>query len=129
MKNIPLGSRGNALITLLFFALITIIVTSAAVVMIIVNSSAVTTMQQGNDAYSIAESGMENALLRLLRNPSYTSEVLTIGDGTATITVTGTTTKTIISRGRIGNFERSIQVTATYVNNILTVTAWDEIPQ
>lgn len=129
MKKVSFKDKGNALITLLFFALITIIVTSSAVVMIIINSGAVTTVQQGNDAYSIAESGVENALLRLLRNPSYTSEVLTIGGGTATITVTGTTTKTIISRGRIGNFERSIQVTATYTNNILTVTSWDEIPQ
>lgn len=122
-------NRGNALITLLFFALITIIVTSAAIVMLMINSGAVTTVQQGNDAYSIAESGVENALLRLLRNPSYTGEVLTIGSGTATITVTGGTTKTIISKGTIGNFERSIQVVATYTNNVLTVTSWDETPQ
>jgi len=129
MKQIFSQEKGNALITLIFFALITIIVTSSAVVMMITNSGAVTTVQQGNDAYSVAESGIENALLRLLRNPSYTGEVLPIGNGTATISVTGTTTKTIISRGRIGEFERSIQVTATYANNVLTVTAWDETPQ
>ena len=129
MKKYINSNKGNALITLLFFALITIIVTSAAIVMLMINSGAVTTVQQGNDAYSIAESGVENALLRLLRNPSYTGEVLTIGTGTATITVTGGTTKTIISKGRIGNFERSIQVVATYINNVLTVTSWDETPQ
>lgn len=128
MKKIS-SNTGNALITLIFFALITIIVSTSAVLMIITNTGAVTTVQQGNDAYSIAESGVENALLRLLRNPSYAGEVLTIGDGTATISVTGTTTKTITSRGRIGNYERSIVVTATYTNNVLTVTAWDETPQ
>ena len=129
MKKYITNNRGNALITLLFFALITIIVTSAAIVMLMINSGAVTTVQQGNDAYSIAESGVENALLRLLRNPSYTGEVLTIGNGAATITVTGGPTKTIISKGKIGNFERSIQVVATYTNNVLTVTSWDEAPQ
>src|ERR1700722_5696827 len=71
--------RGQALITLLFFAIVGITVTSAAVVMILVNSLSGTKQQQGDIAYDIAQSGAENGLIRLLRDPSYTGETLAVG--------------------------------------------------
>lgn len=104
-----------------------VVITSAAVVMIIVNSQAASKFSLGQDAYGIAESGAENAILRLVRNPSYVGETLTVGSGTATITVTGSSTKTIVSEGVRGSFRRKIQVVGSYVNNIFTPTTWTEI--
>ncbi|MBI2611956.1 hypothetical protein HYW54_04415 [Candidatus Gottesmanbacteria bacterium] len=120
-------TNGQILVTLLFFVVIAIIITSGAVVVILTNSLSASKFAQGNVAYYIAESGIENALLRLLRNPSYNGETLAIEDATALITVSGDNPKTITSVGSIGNFSRTIEVIADYTDNILTVTSWKEI--
>ena len=125
--------RGQALITLLFFTVIGITVTSAAVAMIYVNSLSGTKQQQGEVAYEIAQSGAENGIIRLLRNPGYTGETLPVGSGSATITVSGTGSSgnpyIILSKGTSGIFVREVQVTATYQNNLLTVTSRKEVYQ
>ena len=124
-------TRGQALITLLFFVIIAVTVTSAAAVIVMVNNLNATRFQQGTLAYEVAESGAENGLLRLLRNPNYTGETLTVGSGTATITVTGggVNPYVITSKGQVGDYIRTVQITASYVNNILTATSEQEIFQ
>jgi len=131
MKNKKFA-KGQALITLLFFTVIGVTVTSAAVAMILVNSLSGTKQQQGEVAYEIAQSGAENGLIRLLRDPTnYHSETLPVGSGSATITVTGSGTSgspyVILSKGTNGIFTRAVQVTATYQNNLLTVTSRKEV--
>lgn len=128
MKTIFNSNKGQALITLLIFVIISVIITSAAVIIIAINTRGAFELEQGTLVYYIAESGAENALLRLLRNPSYTGEVLTVGDGTATILVTVTDPKTITVTGTVGNFSRKVQVVAGYTDNILTVNSWKEVP-
>lgn len=102
-------------------------IVSAAVAVLFINTSSTSTIGSGIEAYYVAEGGAENAILRLLRNPNYTGETLQVGQGTTTITVTGTDPKTITTVGKIGNFTRQIQVIAGYTDNILTVTSWKEI--
>lgn len=122
------GESGQTLVMLLFFMVIAITITSAAVVMVITNSLSATKLQQGQIVYAVAESGAENALMRLLRNPSYTGETLPVGSGNAVVTVTNSgSTYTILSQGTVGNFLKKIQVTAAYTNNILTVNSWGEV--
>lgn len=121
-------SRGAALITLLFFTVIATTVTGAAVVILLVNSLSGTKFQQGTIAYDIAQTGVENAKLRLLRNPDYTGETLPVGDGNAEIVVTKDGTNyTILSTGTIGNFKRQIEVEATYNNSLLVITSTEEV--
>lgn len=104
-----------------------IIVTTAAVMVVISNSQASSKLEQSLMAYATAEAGAENALLRLLRDPAYAGETLTIGAGTATISATGSNPKVILSQGSYNNFLRQVQVTASYLNGILTVTSWQEV--
>jgi hypothetical protein len=118
---------GQTLVVLMIFMTMAITVTSMAVVLIINNTQAASRIEQGLIAYNIAESGMENALMRLLRNPSYTGETLTINSGTATITVTGSDPMTVLSIGRWNNFTRRIQTTASYVDGIMSVSSWGEV--
>lgn len=120
-------NQGQALVTLLFFMIFAITITSAAVVVVISNSLAASKFDQGNVTFYIAESGIENALMRLLRDPNYSGETLTIEGGNAIIQVSGTNPKTITSQGTIGNFSRTIQVRVDYTNNILSVQSWKEI--
>ena len=119
--------KGQALVTLLFFVLVSLTITSGAIIIIIINSISVSKSAEGTLAYYVAESGVENALLRLLRDPSYTGETLTVGTGTAIITVTGANPKTVVSVGQSGNFKRTVQAQMTYNNGYYTFSNWREI--
>lgn len=118
---------GQTLVFLLVFMTMAITVTAAAALVIISNSQAASKFEQSLMAYSVAEAGAEEALLRILRDPNFTGTTLTIGQGIATISASGTTTKTILSAGSFNNFLRQVQVTATYIGGILTVTSWQEV--
>ena len=120
--------KGQALVTLLIFMIVGITVTSAAVVILMTNSLAASKTEQGTTAYYVAESGAENALLRLLRDPSYTGETLPIDGATAisSVSVSGNT-YTITSNATSGNFKSSIQVKATFASNIFTIYSWKEV--
>jgi len=125
---------GQSLVTLLIFTVVAITITSAAVVIILTNSIGTSKFEQGTNAYYIAESGAENGLLRLLRDPTYCGETLPVDSGTSTIEVidggggcNGTSPITITSTGNMGNFSRKVQVIATYVSNILTISSWEEV--
>ena len=125
------AQKGQALITLLFFIIISVTVVSTSALLILMNTQNGARYQQGELAYEVAQSGMENATLRLLRNASYTGEVLPVGVGTATITVTGSGSSAspyiITSTGTVGNYVRKVQASATYTNNLLTTSAPKEI--
>ena len=122
-------SRGQALVALLVFVIVAVTIASAAVIVIILNSQTSSRAYQGIMALDVAESGAEDALLHLIRDPSYaTSSTLTVGSGTATVVTSGTTQKTIVSKGQVGNFIRTVQVTASFPNNLLSVQTWQEIP-
>jgi len=128
MRKIALNFKNGQALTMLLVVMVAgMIITSAAVITIVINSAATSKLASGEEAYHIAESGAENAILRLVRDPSYVGETLTVGNGSATITVTGSGPKTIVSEGVMGSFRRKIQVVGTYVNNIFTVSTWSEI--
>lgn len=120
-------NSGQAMVTLLFFIIAAVTVTSAAVVVVLENSLATSGWQQGRIAFSAAEAGVENALLRLLRDLNYTGETLTIGESIVEVTITGGDPKIITTSAKVGNFLRKMQVQAEYNNNILTISSWKEI--
>lgn len=113
--------------TLLLFVVISITITTAAVIIITVNSLSSTRYQEGTVAYYVAESGLENATLRMLRDPNYVGETLSVGTGTAVIVVTGSNTKIATSTGTIGNYKRKLQVKMSYNNGYYTFSEWKEV--
>lgn len=119
--------KGQTLIILLMYMLIAIIVTTASVALVINNSRGTDKLYQGTNALDIAESGAETAMIKLLRDPSFAGETLTIGSGQAVITITGTNPKTVLSKGTLNNFTRTVQVTVDVSNNTVTVISWKEI--
>ena len=118
---------GQALVTFPLFVVISLTITSAASIVSVINSQSSEKLEQGTVAQQAAESGAENAMIRLLRDPSYTGETLTIGLSTVVITVTGTTTKTVTASATNGTFIRQTQIIASYTNNVLTITSWKEL--
>lgn len=128
MKN-KIRKNGQALVTLLFFVVIAVTITSAAIIVIMVNSTSIARSQSGISAYYAAESGIEDALMRLLRDPGYAGgETLTLDSySTAFVSVSGTNPKTVTSVGQSGNFKRTIQAQMTYSVGYYTISNWREI--
>jgi hypothetical protein len=119
---------GQTLVILLAFMVIAMTVTIASVALTVSGSQSSTRQEVGADVYAVAESGAENGLIRLLRDPAYSGEILTVGSATATIVVTTVgNTSTITSTGRMGNFVRVVQVTTITTNGVTTVSSWQEI--
>lgn len=96
--------------------------------LVVVNSQNARIYLQGEQVLSIAETGIENAMMRLLRNASYTGETLPVGSGQAVITVTGTQPYVIRSVGSLHSETRTIVVNATRSAGLFTVTSWQEVP-
>ena len=130
--------KGQSLISLLFFMVIGITVIASATIILITDILAASTAEQSTMAYYAAEGGVEDALLRTLRNPTLvvdpsTPYTISTSDGTASVSITnsvsgGTITDTIVSTGTSGSTSRKIQAVTGYVSGQRTVTSWTEIP-
>jgi len=118
---------GQSITILLVVTAIAMAIVGSAVAVITTNSEAGSKSEIGTGVLYLAESGVEEALLQLLRSPSYTGETLTTSAGVATITVTGTNPKTITSTAVSATFTRKVQVVATFSGGIMSVTSWREI--
>ncbi len=124
--------KGQALVTLLFFTIFAITVTTAAVVVVVANSKSGVKFQEGSVAFQVAQSGADNAVIRLLRDPGYTGETdLQVGKGLADISVIGSgiiaDPYIIISTGKVGDFVKTIEVTVTYEENEMEVISQKEV--
>lgn len=130
------SQQGQSLISLLFFMVIGITVIAAATIILTTDILAASTAEQSTMAYYAAEGGIEDALLRTLRNPTLDTHLspylITTTDGTARVSITesvsgGTITDTIVSIGTNGSTARKIQAVTGYVAGKRTVTSWSEI--
>lgn len=119
--------EGQTLVTLLVFSVMAISVAATAVAIMINISRATHITESRTATMSAAESGVENAILRLIRDPGYSGETLSLDTSTITISVSGTDTKTITSTADNGLFRHTIQATASYIDNRLTVTSWNTV--
>src|SRR5436190_1663094 len=75
------SQSGQTLVILILFVIIAILITTASTFTLIVNIRGADKVLQSDVTYDIAESGVENAILKLLRDPSYSGETITVGSG------------------------------------------------
>lgn len=118
---------GSALVTLLVLVAVGMIVTTSAVVVAVTTTQTTAQLQNGELALSVAEAGIDEGLMNLLRSTSYTGSIVDVGTGTATVTVTGGSNPVIVSRGQVGTMIRTVQVTTTIVGQVVSVQSWQEI--
>lgn len=125
MKN---NQKGQALIMLLFFILIGVIITTVAMIIIASNSLAASSTEVGVETRQMADTGVENALLKILRgNYAHQDIALPDGDVSVDITVTNGVPSRITSTATSGDYVKKVEVNVSYVNNVLTVGSWKEI--
>lgn len=129
MKHTTPYSSGQVMITMLYVMVIGMLVTTGAAYALIGNTQATTTYELGSLARTAAESGLENAMLRLIRNPSYTGETLVIDANTrAIITVSTASGIVVTSTGSAGSAERHMEAQIHYNGDILSIDSWKELP-
>lgn len=113
------------MVLLLFFVLMAMTFAATAIFMSVVGSSSIAALENGVEARELADSGAENALLRLVRDPEYVGE--TYPDGSVTISVAPQEfPKTITVTAKVRDFTRIVEVLVGYDNNVFSVTSWKE---
>lgn len=118
--------NGQALTSLLIIMFIGLAIVSASVGIVSTNLASTSGLLVSNDALVVAESGAEDALLKILRNPSYTGGTLPFDIGTATVSISSTSPFTFVSTGQVGQYQRSIRVILNNTDGVTTVTSWKE---
>jgi len=121
---IPIYQKGQIFITMLFFVIIGVTIILAETIVLFTNILSASTTEQGTNAYYVAESGIEEALLRLNRNPGYPGGVLTVGLGSAVIQVGN---GIITAAGTYSNTIKKIQVQTVNSNGALKIVSWKEV--
>lgn len=122
------SSSGQTIIALLIFILLAVTFTFTATLVIVANLQTDSAYQNGEIALQDAQAGVENALVRLERDNTYTGETMTLTRGTVTITVSGTSPKTIVSVSSYSNLVRTVTATATVSSGVVSLTSWSETP-
>lgn len=120
-------NSGMALVSVLIFSVVAIVVITLGVSLMAIQSGSSIKTTSSQEALLVAESAMENALIRLLRNPDYAGETLTFPNGTATITVTGVINKTVLVTADVSRSVRSIEVNLIEQDGVTSVSSWREV--
>jgi len=122
------NSGGFALVILMFLMVLAVTVITAAVSLMILGSSSSTLLISGDSAKSIADSCIENAIIRIIRNPAYSGESLDMNEGSCQISVTGSTNKTVAAEANYGDKKKKVEVNLNLNNNIVSLISWKDVP-
>lgn len=90
--------------------------------------------EKHREAFFVAEAGVHEAIQRITRNKDYTTTItqanfpIVTSPDTLSVTVAGTTTKTITAMAVIKNRTAKIQATVDVdPNGLVTITSWQEL--
>lgn len=118
---------GYMLTALLVFLVVIIVITTTSVMVSVSSLRSETYFDAGSEALAAADSGAENAILRLLRDPTYSGETLPVGNSQVVITVVGSAPQIVTAVADSGSFERTVQVQLQRVDGMLQVISWKEL--
>lgn len=129
-KSIIKTQTGQALVLVLMVAAVVLTVTTVAIGVVI--SSSYSTLRKQNEllTFAVAESGAEESLIRLLRNPNYSGGNLLVSGGNATITVGGNQPPIVVANlGNLNNHQKKVQLelARNLATTVITINQWKEI--
>lgn len=120
--------KGQALIMVILIGIIALIAVVSAATLVVSELKKNTAVSFGVSQYQITYGALENALMRLLRDPNYTGETVTLGSSTCVITVSGSSPKAVEARCSNGTYSRKIGATVTFTGGVMAVSGISEIP-
>jgi len=125
------SQRGVALLPMILVLFGLVAVVGVAIAGISVSENTISSTKDASDkALAIAESGIQDALMKLARDKDFTSAGynLSVSGGTATIIVPSGSSKDITSSGTLNSKTRKIQLTVNAdANGKITQTGWTEV--
>lgn len=120
-----------ALTSILIIAAVILAISVSVPLLAIEEGKSALSFKKGRETLKIAEGCIEEAMLRLRDNANYTGGSLTVGDGSCTITVSGTgVNRTIDVEASITtpvDYIRNIRVAVKRVGNSINVLTWQEM--
>ena len=122
-----INQSGYILTSLLVYIVVLLVITTTSVMVSISSLRSQTYFEGGVEALAAADSGAENAILRLLRDPTYTGESLQIDGKDIEITVEGTSPQVITVVADSGAFERTVEVRVDRIDGMLQMLSWKEL--
>ena len=118
---------GNILVVVLVLMVVGITIASMSLALVISTTQSLGGAMESDRIRVAAEGGVENAILNVLRNPSYSGESLVIDGLTVVTTVTQGANTTVIATVTSGTHRQRYQVVLQRVSGVLTVTSWQQI--
>lgn len=121
--------KGQILVSILIIMAVATLAFASAIVAASLSKVAATSTQS-DQIYNLAETGAEEALIKLLRNPGYSGETMTVDGVTIKITVSAPllSERLIRSEASRENLKRIVEVSGQFSDNILTIDSWGEVP-
>jgi hypothetical protein len=116
--------KGQIFTTLLFFVIIGMAIISAEAIILFTGILSGSISERGSNSYYLSESGVEEALIRMNRNPSYTGGIIELGSGEINIVVNN---GTITSTSSYADTIRKIEAKTAVENGIFKIISWREI--
>ena len=130
-QKLKVNQRGVALLPMILVLFGLVMVVGVAIAGISVSENTISSTKDASDeALAIAESGIQDALMKLARDKDFTSAGynLSVSGGTATIIVPSGSSKDITSTGALNNKTRKIQLTVNAdANGKITQSGWTEV--
>ena len=124
-----MNQDGQVLVSILIIIAVSVLATGTAVVASSLSKTTGISTTSDKLLYA-AESGVDESLIKLLRNPTiYNGETLILEGVSVNVVVNRLPpTKIIITSEAVqDSFRRKVEVSAEFVNNILTVTSWKQV--
>lgn len=120
-------AKGQTMVMVVLLTVVVASVASAVVALVTTNALNVMREERGNQALLTAETGVEEGLLRLLRDPNYAGGVLTTAKGSATVLVEGGAAKTVSSEAVVGGYVRRVEAQVRIEQGRLFIDSWREM--
>lgn len=119
--------QGHILIVVLLLMLVGIFAITMAATLVVTTSQSHGSRLSSSNISSAAESGIENAILNVLRNPAYTGGTFLI-DGLTVSTVVVPGTPTVITATATSSGQRHVyEATVDRVDGMLSITSWTQL--
>lgn len=115
-------NKGQALIAVLITAVLGLTLGVFALERVFSGSEILKESLEGENLRSLNEGVLENGLLRILRDPNYTGENLTVQEASCIIEVVSGNPKTVRAICSRGDKTKKIQTTVSFNNGLVTFT-------
>ncbi len=115
---------GNILVIVLVMMVVGITIATMSLALVITTTQSMGGAMEADRMRTAAEGAIENAILKVLRNPSYSGETMTIDGIPITLTVTQGAQTTVMATAVKGTHRQRYQVVLQRTNGVLGVVSW-----